>query len=142
MTALTFTEIAASYLHALPRADGDAIAELFAVDGVLDDFGGGHHVGRERIREFVNEMPGDLIIDGPVKMLEDRYRINAYGILRRSPAAARGPLEPQMIRWVFHIADGKIQHLSNSWLRSSSSGRPAEWLMRIVAAALGDNPGP
>lgn len=101
------------YLDRLAAGDGPGVAELFAEDGVIDDFSGGHHEGRAAIDAFVRARAGNLTVDGPLNVISRGDRVNVYGRVVR-PGQETAP-----VRWVFHFDGAEISHLGNSrvvWL--------------------------
>ena len=103
-------EIARSYLAAVAAADPEAVSSLFVEDGVLDDFVGGHHVGREGIEAFVGTWKtGQVGFSEPVRWLEEGDRLTVYGQVQRP-----GEPERDQVRWVFHFRGDRITHLGNS----------------------------
>ena len=105
------TSIAERYFTALCSADGDLASSLFAEDGVLDDFRGGHHAGRAEIREFISSRPlrtlrmlGPVYVNGP--------RLTAYVQRNHEDGSSR------TVRFVFTRTGELIQHLCNSVIES------------------------
>ena len=99
--------IAELYFSALCSADGDLASSLFAEDGVLDDFRGGHHAGREEIRAFISSRPrrtlrmlGPVYVNGP--------RLTVYVQRNHEDGSSR------TVRFVFTRTGELIQHLCNS----------------------------
>jgi hypothetical protein len=107
-------ELARRYLAAVAAADRLAVSALFAEEGVIDDFVGGHHAGRREIEAFVNTWrAGDVEFSDPVAWIDEGGRITVYGYVQRP-----GEAERDHVRWVFHIeeraGESTITHLGNS----------------------------
>ncbi len=103
-------EIARRYLAAVAAADPKAVSALFLEDGVLDDFVGGHHAGREGIEAFVRTWSvGEVGFSEPVRWLDEGNRLTVYGHVQRP-----GEPESDHVRWVFHFRECRIAHLGNS----------------------------
>ena len=103
-------EIARCYLAAVAAADPKAVSALFAEDGVLDDFVGGHHAGREGIEAFVGTWrAGEVEFSPPVRWLDEGDRLTVYGHVQRP-----GESDSDHVRWVFHFREQQIAHLGNS----------------------------
>jgi ketosteroid isomerase-like protein len=103
-------EVALRYLAAVAAADPQAVSGLFLADGVLDDFVGGHHAGRERIEAFVRTWKaGEVGFSEPVRCLDEGDRLTLYGHVQRP-----GEPERDRVRWVFHFRGDRIAHLGNS----------------------------
>jgi ketosteroid isomerase-like protein len=105
---MTDTSIVRRYLTAMQAADGTRAAALFTPDGVLDDYRGGHRVGRDVIREYLNARPfrtidflTDVIAEGP--------RMTAYAEMNYDDGRGR-----RLVRFVFTVDGGAIAHLCNS----------------------------
>ncbi len=109
------------YLGAVTAADPGAVSALFTQDGVIDDFVGGHHAGREAIEVFVGTWSaGDVGFSDPVSWIEEGDRLAVYGYVQRP-----GEAERDSVRWVFHFeasdGPGLIAHLGNSKIVSFPS---------------------
>lgn len=103
-------EIARRYLEAVTEADPKAVSALFPEDGVIDDFLGGHHLGRAKIEAFISTWSaGEVGFSEPVQWIEEGDRLALYGHVQR-------PGEPERddVRWVFHFRGDQIAHLGNS----------------------------
>lgn len=108
MTNSASHSIVYDYLHRMSTAQGQAVSEMFTPDGVIDDYRGGHRVGREAIREFMDNRPSrnvdylsDVIAEGP--------RLMVYTCMHYQDG--RGD---KTIRFIFTIREGLIEHLCNS----------------------------
>ena len=115
-------ELARLYLAAVAAADPASVSALFTKDGVIDDFVGGHHAGRDEIEAFVGTWrAGDVEFSDPVAWIDEGGRIAVYGHVQRP-----GEPERDHVRWVFHIETraGKsaITHLGNSKIVSFPTG--------------------
>lgn len=108
------------YFDALQTHDGKLAASLFTVDGVIDDFRGRHHAGRETIEKFISQVP-ELQVEILSRFIEEAQRVTVYGQLTYSGG------QIILVRWVFSGAD-QIEHLCNSNIEHV----PAEWSCRIV----------
>lgn len=103
-------EIARRYLAAVTAADPAAVSALFLEDGVLDDFVGGHHQGREEIEAFVRTWSaGQVGFSPPVRWFDEENRLTVYGYVQRP-----GEPDSDHVRWVFHFREFLIAHLGNS----------------------------
>ena len=103
-------DVARRYFELVVVGDGDAVASLFTEDGVIDDFAGGHHVGRSGIKAFIDAIePGSLRMDAPLHEFEEADRLNVYGHVLRP-----GEAEADDVRWVFHFKGVRVSHLCNS----------------------------
>ena len=103
-------EVARRYLAAAAAADPQGVSGLFLSDGVIDDFVGGHHAGRERIEAFVRTWKaGEVGFSEPVRWLDEGDRLTLYGHVQRP-----GEPERDRVRWVFHFRGDRIAHLGNS----------------------------
>lgn len=96
------------YFTALCSTDGALAASLFAPDGVIDDFRGGHRAGRAVIEEFIGSRPprtlrllGRPYVHGP--------RITVYTEMGGFPNG-----ETRLVRFVFTASETQIQHLCNT----------------------------
>ena len=111
-------EIARSYLAAVTAADPQAVCALFAANGVIDDFVGGHHAGHAAIEVFIGTWnPGDVGFSEPAHWIDEGSRLAVYGYVQRP-----GEAEQDHVRWVFHFAGDLISHLGNSKIMSFPSG--------------------
>ena len=100
-------EIARRYFETLRSADPRKVSSLFREDGVLDDYTGGHHRGREGVEAFVGHLePGQVFVSEPVHWLEDGERLTVYA--RIGPAASDAR---EGARWIFHFDGEKIAHV-------------------------------
>jgi hypothetical protein len=99
------------YFDALRRGDGDKAAALFVPDGIIDDLRGGHHHGREEIRDFINNRP-PLKADTSVKRREENDQTCVYGYIYY------GSGEVAATRWLFLGNELGLTHLCNSRLQS------------------------
>lgn len=96
------------YFEALGTHNGALAASLFTEDGVIDDFRGRHHAGRQAIEKFIGQVP-TLELDFASGFIEELPRVTAYGRILYPGK------EPVLIRWVFTAGEGdRIAHLSNS----------------------------
>jgi hypothetical protein len=96
-----------SYLEAMSKADGAAVSALFAADGVIDDYRGGHRRGRPVIKEFMDARPprtieylSDVIREGP--------RLTVYTQMEYQDGRSK------TVRFIFTAPGHLIEHLSNS----------------------------
>lgn len=96
-----------TYFRALGSADGALAASLFAEDGVIDDFRGRRHRGREAIEAFLSNVPA-MDLDILPGIYETPPRFAAYGTLTHHGKS------PRSVRWVFTFEAGKIAHVVNS----------------------------
>ena len=101
------SSIAHLYLEAMCGADGNYAAALFTVDGVLDDYRGGHRVGRDAIRQFIDARPprtleflSDVIRIGP--------RLTVYTHMDYQDGRSK------TVRFIFTAQGDLIEHLCNS----------------------------
>lgn len=95
------------YFQALQARDGSLAASLFAEDGVIDDFRGRHHAGREAIAAFIGQVP-TLELEFPCAPVTHARRVAVYGNILYPGQA------PVLVRWVFTAENGLIGHLCNS----------------------------
>jgi hypothetical protein len=103
-------DIARRYLEALRTADARAASALFREDGVIDDYVGGHHVGRRGIEAFIGGLgAGRVFVSEPEGALEEADRLTLYG---RVGWAAEDHRE--RVRWIFHFAGDRVSHLGIS----------------------------
>ncbi len=105
-------DAARRYYDRLAAGDGDGAAQLFTEDGVIDDFGGNHHVGHAAIAHFISTSvrAGALKLEVPVRSFEEGARLNVYG-RATMPTHFDGTL---IVRWVFHFRGDRIEYLCNS----------------------------
>ena len=124
------TSIAERYFTALCSADGNLASSLFAEDGVLDDYRGGHHAGREEIREFISTRPlRTLRMLGPV--YASGPRLTVYVQRGYEDGSSR------TVRFVFTRTGELIQHLCNSLIEFV----PEQFLSDTVDSADFPRPG-
>ncbi|MCP4906540.1 MAG: hypothetical protein GY910_16320 [bacterium] len=114
-------DLARLYLAAVTAADPNAVSALFTRDGVIDDFVGGRHLGRDAIERFVGTWSaGDVGFSDPVDWIEEGMRLAVYGFVQRP-----GEPERDHVRWVFHFEEAAgeclITHLGNSKIVSFPS---------------------
>ncbi|MBW2698574.1 MAG: nuclear transport factor 2 family protein [Deltaproteobacteria bacterium] len=103
-------EIAKRYLDGLRRADPVLVGSLFCKDGVIDDYTGGHHLGRSGIQTFIRTLqPGQLYVSEPETWLEEGDRLTLWGRIGLVDEESR-----QDVRWIFHFDSDQIAHLGNS----------------------------
>ncbi len=96
------------YFEALSTHNGALAASLFTEKGVIDDFRGKHHAGRQNIEAFINQVP-ELTLDFQSDFIEEPPRVTAYGHILYPGK------EPVLVRWVFSSSEGGlIAHLNNS----------------------------
>jgi len=69
------------YFEALSTHNGRLAASLFTENGVIDDFRGRHHAGRNRIETFIDQVP-TLTLAFVSDFIEEPPRITAYGHIR------------------------------------------------------------
>jgi SnoaL-like domain len=116
-------ETVEKYFRALVSSDGDAAADLFTEDGVIDDGGGRQWMGSEKIRGFIGR-PRNIRLEVPLRVLPAPGRLGIYGHL----TVPEGHEVYQLVqekyadqwlkfRWVFHFSGSRISHLSNSFVR-------------------------
>ena len=110
------TAAARSYLERVRRHDGASAAELFTVDAVVDDAGGGHHSGRAEIARFVDSIRG-LEVREMLASFEEGSRLTTFGRIRTSSSS------DSLIRWVFQFDGDLIAHLGNSYVRAVPPAR-------------------
>lgn len=97
------------YLKAMQSADGALAASMFTEDGVIDDYRGGHRVGREVIREYLGARPYRTI-DFLSDVISEGSRLTSYATMNYTDGRGR-----KLVRFIFTIAsDGAIEHLCNS----------------------------
>jgi hypothetical protein len=108
---------ARSYLERVQLHDGAGAAELFTVDAVIDDAGGGHHSGRAEIARFVDSIR-ELDIRDVLVSFEEGSRLTIFGKIRTTSSS------DALIRWVFQFDDDLIAHLGNSYVRAVPPARP------------------
>ena len=103
-------EIARRYLEGLRSADSALVSSLFREDGVIDDYTGGHHLGRPGIEAFVRGLqPGQVYISEPEVWLEEGDRLTLWGRIGLVDEESR-----EDVRWIFHFDGDRIAHLGNS----------------------------
>src|SRR5690349_17156310 len=102
------TSIVRRYLKAMQSADGATAASMFAADGVIDDYRGGHRVGRDVIREYLDARPFRTI-DFLTDVLVEGSRLTAYATMNYDDGRGR-----RLVRFVFVIEDEAISHLCTS----------------------------
>jgi hypothetical protein len=78
---------------------------------LLDDGNGGHHCGPDAITTFISSLTANAVVHEAAAVANGE-RVMGYGTV------GSDTLEPRMFRWAFHLSDGLIAHLSNSYLRA------------------------
>lgn len=99
--------IVSRYLEAMSAANGDAASALFAEDGVIDDYRGGHRAGREVIREFINGRP-PRTIEFLSDVIEQGPRLTVYTQMHYEDGRSK------TVRFIFTVHGDLIEHLINS----------------------------
>ena len=108
MHAMLSTSTLLAYFKALQTHDGALAASLFTADGVIDDFRGRHHGGREAIQRFIGQVPM-LKLEYLSEFIAQAPRVTVYGRITYPG------VESVLIRWVFSAGQGDdIAHVSNS----------------------------
>jgi SnoaL-like domain len=102
------TSIVRRYLKAMQSADGEQAAGMFTPAGVLDDYRGGHHLGRDVIREYLDERPFRTI-DFLTEVIPEGSRLTAYATMNYDDGRGR-----KLVRFIFTLDNGAIAHLCNS----------------------------
>ena len=99
----------ASTSRQLRRPTGCKRQRLFTPDGVIDDYRGGHRVGREVIRAYLDERPYRTV-DFLTDVISEGRRLTAYVSMNYADGRGR-----KLVRFIFTIDDsGVIEHLGNS----------------------------
>lgn len=100
------------YLDAMSQAQGERVSAMFTETGVIDDYRGGHRVGRDVIRDYMNTRPprditflSDVIVEG--------RRLTAY--TRMAYQDGRGT---KTVRFIFTLSGDLIEHLVNTEVES------------------------
>lgn len=104
-------QVASTWLEALRTQCGALAADILSDDVTLDDFGGGHFVGRDTLIRFADEIPPGITIDAPMHaVLEpDGRRLTVLG-----QVGLPGLDEVYKVRWSFLIEGGKLVSVVNS----------------------------
>lgn len=95
------------YFEALRTRNGALAASLFTEQGVIDDFRGRHHSGKQAIEKFIDQVP-PLELHFLSEFIEEPPRITVYGRITYSDT------DSVLIRWVFTGEGEHIAHLNNS----------------------------
>ena len=95
------------YFEALRTHNGALAASLFTETGVIDDFRGRHHAGKQAIEKFIGQVP-TLELDFLSGFIEEAPRVTVYGRINYPGK------ESVLIRWVFTADGDQIAHLCNS----------------------------
>ena len=102
--------VAKCYLAALRSADAEAATALFLEDGAIDDFVGGHRVGRRGIEELFRQVKATpVFVSEPEHWIEEGNRLAVYGYLGLADGETR-----DRVRWIFHFEGARISHLGNT----------------------------
>jgi hypothetical protein len=104
------------YFEALSTHNGELAASLFAPDGVIDDFRGKHHAGRETIRKFIGQVP-PMELEFQSEFIAEGPRVTAYGLIHYPGK------ESVLVRWVFTAEGEQIAHLCNSHIEQVPESR-------------------
>lgn len=104
-------ELVGAYFDCLQRGDGPGAAALFCPDGVLDDGNGGHHDGPDQIIAFIGSLAAGVTVE-QVRVIERPARVTVFG------RVGSAELSMSTFRWIFHLRDGRIAHLGNSFVAS------------------------
>ena len=106
---MTDSSVVRRYLKAMQAADGEQAASMFTPDGVIDDYRGGHRMGREVIREYLDARP-PRTIDFLTHVMTEGARLTAYATMNYTDGRGR-----KLVRFIFTVDDaGAIDHLCNS----------------------------
>lgn len=100
-------EILDQYFLALKTRNGELAASLFTEEGVIDDFKGKHHAGRNAIAAFIGQVPS-LDLEFPHAPAMHSRGATVYGHILYPGN------EPVLVRWTFISDNGHISHLINS----------------------------
>ena len=104
------------YFEALRTRNGALAASLFTEEGVIDDFRGRHHSGKQAIENFIGLVP-QLELTFLSDFIEEPPRITVYGRITYSET------DSALNRWVFTGEGDHIAHLRNSRIEHVPSER-------------------
>lgn len=104
------------YFQALSTHDGELAASLFTPDGVIDDFRGKHHAGRDTIRRFISQVP-PLNLEFQSAFIAEGQRVTVYGLIHYPGK------DSVLVRWVFTAQGEQIAHLCNSRIEQVPENR-------------------